>query len=223
VASLGSTFNHTYAASGTYTVTVTVTDAYGISSTYVSQVSVTVPGVVTGGGSSGGGGYYYTAPVVATSTTPTAPGTGSLGVNQGRVLGVGTTTTFIFTRTLTVGSRGDDVSALQQILKYYGFYTYPEITGYFGPITRSAVVSFQKARGLAPYPGTVGPLTRVELHRVQGVIDPSKVYPSTALIKKTTSVKSIAPVKVVETKKEKDVPSVLRTFIIKIKNIFGND
>lgn len=60
--------------------------------------------------------------------------------------------------TLRRGDKKPEVSTLQQILKNKGFYTYGFITGYFGPITESAVRSFQKARGLF-IDGVVGPRT----------------------------------------------------------------
>ncbi len=37
-------------------------------------------------------------------------------------------------------------------LKSLGYYTYNQITGYFGPVTKIAVVRFQRAKGLSPYP-----------------------------------------------------------------------
>ena len=47
-----------------------------------------------------------------------------------------------FTRALTAGSRGDDVTCLQQYLTSTGHYTYSGgATGYFGSITRTAVAS----------------------------------------------------------------------------------
>lgn len=60
-------------------------------------------------------------------------------------------------RRLAVGSRGNDVKALQG---YLGV----ESTGYFGPLTRKAVQAFQEKYGIAkagdPGFGDVGPLTR---------------------------------------------------------------
>jgi len=53
---------------------------------------------------------------------------------------------------LQPGLKNSHVSALQQTLKDGGFYTYPEITGYFGPVTQKAVESFQKAKGITPGP-----------------------------------------------------------------------
>ena len=49
---------------------------------------------------------------------------------------------------LTTGSQGTEVSALQGALKELGFYT-SSVDGQYGPGTRSAVLAFQKANGLA--------------------------------------------------------------------------
>ena len=43
-----------------------------------------------------------------------------------------------------------------------GYYTYPSITGYYGPATEKAVAAFQSANGISPV-GSVGPLTRAKI------------------------------------------------------------
>ncbi|MGZ0087203.1 C40 family peptidase [Caldibacillus thermoamylovorans] len=50
---------------------------------------------------------------------------------------------------LSVGSRGSQVRELQQHLKQLGYFTYPNITGYYGEITAEAVRRFQRANGLS--------------------------------------------------------------------------
>jgi len=64
---------------------------------------------------------------------------------------------------LREGSRGEEVSTLQRELKNRGYFTYPNITGYFGPITRDAVIRFQRDNGLL-VDGIVGPQTRKALY-----------------------------------------------------------
>lgn len=79
---------------------------------------------------------------------------------------------YTFTRDLTVGDRGDDVVKLQLALKELGFFTYPTATGYFGGITRKAVIEFQefyanevlKFFGLTKGTGYVGRTTKAKLH-----------------------------------------------------------
>lgn len=87
----------------------------------------------------------------------------SCTISGGRVLGAAT---FNFTRYLVPGSRGVDVTALQQFLIDGGYGIPAGATGYFGLQTRAAVISFQKARGIAQV-GMVGPLTRAELNKGQ--------------------------------------------------------
>ena len=47
------------------------------------------------------------------------------------------------TRVLTIGSKGDDVQVLQEILMLEGVFNYPTASGYFGGITRKAVIALQ--------------------------------------------------------------------------------
>ena len=45
-------------------------------------------------------------------------------------------------------SYGSTVSRLQYQLKIIGYYTYPELTGYYGEITQESVIRLQKSQGL---------------------------------------------------------------------------
>lgn len=56
--------------------------------------------------------------------------------------------------TLSIGSRGPDVTRLQQLLRNAGFDPGP-IDGIFGPRTQAAVIAFQRSRNLVP-DGIVG-------------------------------------------------------------------
>jgi len=51
-------------------------------------------------------------------------------------------------QTLKIGTKGDSVKVLQQQLKSLGYFSYPEITGYYGTVTAEAVKKFQRANGL---------------------------------------------------------------------------
>ncbi len=66
------------------------------------------------------------------------------------------------THRLALGSVRSEVASLQQFLKNQGYFTYPTITSYFGPLTKAAVTSFQKANGIDPV-GIVGPITRAKI------------------------------------------------------------
>ena len=74
-------------------------------------------------------------------------------------------TTASFTRNLTVGSTGADVTALQTKLGV------TPATGYFGAITKAAVVAYQTANGL-PATGYVGPMTLAKLNAGAVVVAP---------------------------------------------------
>lgn len=64
---------------------------------------------------------------------------------------------------LRLGSRGEEVTRLQQELKNRGYFTYWRTTGYFGTITQDAVIRFQRDHGLL-VDGIVGPQTRSALY-----------------------------------------------------------
>lgn len=64
-----------------------------------------------------------------------------------------------FTRDLTVGSTGADVTCLQDALKAGG-YMAVSATGYFGPLTKAAVIKWQVAAGVTPAAGYFGPKSR---------------------------------------------------------------
>ena len=79
-------------------------------------------------------------------------------------------------RTLALGSSGEDVKTLQEILLKEGVYPRGLITGYFGALTRQAVVRFQvkyasetlHLAGLKKGSGVVGPLTRKKINELLG-------------------------------------------------------
>lgn len=76
-----------------------------------------------------------------------------------------TSSRYIFSRYLYLGDSGEEVRQLQIKLKSLGYYTYPAITGYYGPLTKTAVIKFQQAKGLSHYPGWIGPGTREVLNK----------------------------------------------------------
>jgi cell wall-associated NlpC family hydrolase len=61
-------------------------------------------------------------------------------------------------QTLKQGNTHSDVKELQAILKEKGYFNYHETTTYFGPITKKAVMDFQRANGLV-VDGIVGKQT----------------------------------------------------------------
>lgn len=95
------------------------------------------------------------APATPRVTAP-APTSGSLNLTRG----------------LVVGSKGEDVKALQTYLMGYPGFFPPDtdITGYYGSLTRTAVQQFQEKYGIAQQGdagyGTVGPKTRAKLNEL---------------------------------------------------------
>lgn len=70
------------------------------------------------------------------------------------------------TSTLDFGARGANVTTLQTLLaSSQSLYPAGLVTGYYGPLTRTAVMQFQIANGLPPV-GRVGPLTLARLNAI---------------------------------------------------------
>jgi len=83
---------------------------------------------------------------------------------------------FMIIRTsLKRGSSGYEVKQLQGFLKQYPE-IYPEgyVTGYYGPLTESAVKKFQEEQGIEPV-GVVGPKTKTKLNEAASSLAPSIV------------------------------------------------
>jgi len=98
---------------------------------------------------------------------------------------------FLYMRNLTLGARGNDVSALQQFLITKGFLKIATSTGYFGPITRTALGAWQASVGVYPAAGFFGPITIEKIDSLAkqilpGLI-PSQVPTSTIAVTSTTA------------------------------------
>ncbi|MFA6077732.1 MAG: peptidoglycan-binding protein [Candidatus Paceibacterota bacterium] len=100
------------------------------------------------------------AGVVGPQTREKLNGTSASSASEGSQFGAAVSA---FSRSLSQGSRGDDVTKLQERLTTEGVYSGP-ITGYFGALTRSAVEAYQEMKGLEKV-GVVGPMTRAELNK----------------------------------------------------------
>ena len=93
-------------------------------------------------------------PVATPSTVPAAT-----PVSTPQVSGA----TYNFTRSLTVGSQGADVTALQDYLTSTGHFIYSGgSTGRFGAVTKAALVAWQAANGVSPASGYFGPVSRAK-------------------------------------------------------------
>ena len=73
--------------------------------------------------------------------------------------------THTFLTDLTMGAKGDEVIALQKFLVTGGYLVVPKGVpmGYFGTLTKNAVIKWQKAKGIRPSLGYVGPKSRAIL------------------------------------------------------------
>src|SRR3989344_5309193 len=136
---------------GTHNLTVTVSDTLSHSATATAQITVTA---ALAGSSSN-----------VVSNIPVSPPVPSSGAAPG----AGAT----FTTYLRLGMSSEEVRALQNALAREGFFS-GSATGYFGPMTESAVKNFQKANGLDPL-GVVGVQTRAVLNALSGNV-PSPTY-----------------------------------------------
>lgn len=105
--------------------------------------------------------------------------------------GTGTVTSS-FTRNLTVGSKGTDVSALQQVLINGGFLKVAAPTAFFGPMTKTALVAWQKAHSVSPASGYFGPLTRTAMGGAAGTTTGGTTGPVVVVPSGTDLVVSLA-------------------------------
>lgn len=86
--------------------------------------------------------------------------------NQVNLLQKNKSSGFSLTRNLSIGSQGDDVRWLQEFLIENGVYSEARITGYFGILTRNAVIKFQQKYGIFPQIGYVGVKTRTKIQEL---------------------------------------------------------
>jgi hypothetical protein len=73
---------------------------------------------------------------------------------------------FPLIRDLYVGSQGEDVRRLQDFLIKNGVYSEARVTGYFGLLTKNAVIRFQRKYGIYPQIGYVGLKTRAKIQEL---------------------------------------------------------
>src|SRR4051812_39585312 len=97
---------------------------------------------------------------MSTSTRKIVAGLLSIAMVLTLVVGLSATASAAtYTRSLTVGSRGADVTALQTMLADGGFLSVSP-TGYFGSLTKRALAQWQASVGITPAVGYFGPITR---------------------------------------------------------------
>ncbi len=84
----------------------------------------------------------------------------------------GSSSAYNYTRDLTVGSKGADVTALQGML-ISGGHLKVAATGYFGALTKAALAQWQGTNGITPAVGYFGPKTRAFINSMAGGPAPS--------------------------------------------------
>lgn len=90
-----------------------------------------------------------------------------------------TTTSFSFTKDLTLGSKGDEVKALQELLisankgSAAAALAAVGATSYFGSLTKAALAEYQAAAGVTPSVGYFGPKTRAYVASLGTVVTTS--------------------------------------------------
>lgn len=88
-----------------------------------------------------------------------------------------------FTRDLTMGVRGDDVTCLQNYLTSTGHFTYSGgATGYFGSVTKTAVSAWQAANSVSPAAGYFGAISRAKYNSVVGGAVVTPTTPTTPVV-----------------------------------------
>jgi peptidoglycan hydrolase-like protein with peptidoglycan-binding domain len=80
----------------------------------------------------------------------------------------------VFTKDLSIGSKGTDVYNLQKFLNNHGFIIAKTGAGSkgnettkFGSNTKAALMKFQKAHGIVPATGNFGPATRLYISKMK--------------------------------------------------------
>jgi len=136
-------------------------------------------------GLKGGTVYYYTVRAVDAAGNESAnvdqasvevKGTSAQKV-QKQALPPGQAVKLAILRNLSVGSTGEDVKTLQELLVKEGVYPAGLITGYFGELTKQAVIRFQEKYaseilsplGFRKGTGFVGPSTRKKMNELIGL------------------------------------------------------
>lgn len=97
-------------------------------------------------------------------------------------------TSSTFTRNLTLGIRGDDVSALQKFLIDNDFLKISAPTGLFGSLTKQSLGAWQASMRISPSIGFFGPISREKINMIIMQASITPVAPTTTPITVTSVV-----------------------------------
>lgn len=162
---------------------------------HFSDVAPTIPSTITpaaaspspspSSSSSGGGGIIGLYGTVNSSGAATRTAQAAAGTPAGTLPAAGsaivTTSLIVFTNTapLSLGSEGSNVVILQMFLESKGFLVMPPgiSKGYFGLLTKRALIAYQKSIGLEPV-GIMGPKTRASIEKANALPTASQTQSS---------------------------------------------
>lgn len=166
-----------------YTPSITVADSItmkAVGCDDAGNASAVTTAIYTHTGNGGGvGGPLRAVPAVpATRLAGCTPGSGDLfDVTSGKSCAIQATpavpssSSHRFGANLSAGSSGNDVQALQQFLNTHGYTVAmsgpgsPDSeTSFFGGLTKTALIKYQKAKGIVPAVGYFGPKTRAAIN-----------------------------------------------------------
>lgn len=125
--------------------------------TVIAKVAAVVAGL----------GLVATSFAIPARAATTAELEAQIAALQAQLGGSTTASACTFTRDLTVGSQGADVTCLQTQLAAKGYFTVAP-TGYFGTVTAAAVAKWQAAAGITPAAGYFGPISRAKFAAMGG-------------------------------------------------------
>lgn len=146
-------------------------DTGAITVTITPSSTATCGGDSGAGSSGGGGGGSSSAGSSSASSGSSSGGGSSASVSASAVASpspVALSVSPVFNKALVSGSRGNDVKRLQQILGV-------ESSGFFGALTKKALIDFQVKQGLIKSAkdvgaGNLGPKTRAKLKELYSVV-----------------------------------------------------
>jgi len=114
--------------------------------------------------------FSFVTPVGAVTVAELQAQINALMAQLSTLQGGSSTVSTTFTTDLTIGSKGAEVTALQDMLVAGNYLTMPAgvAKGYFGALTKSAVMKWQAAKGITPAAGYFGPKSRAAAGSVAG-------------------------------------------------------
>ena len=177
-----------------YTFTVTATNAVGTGPASASSNSVTpmAPSHHSGGGGGGGSSSQQSSTLSVSELQATiASLLAKVADLQAQIARLGGSPSgTLITAALAPGSRGAQVTALQQFLIDHGYLASGNATSFYGPLTTAAVQAFQRAHGIVSSGspaktgyGAVGPKTRAAINATaapQNATAPVASHPSSS-------------------------------------------